>query len=206
MRFWLYRPLTFALLLGAIILTMSKTLLPTPQFAIKAQTAGRSSKHDFDFLVGSWAVEHRRLKHRLAHSNEWETFPGICKSWLLLEGQGDVDDNVLQLPTGIYHAVTLRSFDPATKSWSIWWLDSRHPHKLDPPVIGEFRNGTGTFFAQDTFDGRPIVVRYIWSDITANSAKWQQAFSDDGGKTWETNWIMEFRRLAPGQSRWVLPR
>ena len=178
---------------------MSETVLPSPQLPIKAPTASISSQHDFDFLVGSWKVQHRRLKHRLANSNEWETFPGTCKNWLLLDGQGDVDDNVLQLPAGTYSAVTLRSFDPATKSWSIWWLDSRHPQKLDPPVAGEFRDGIGTFFAKDTLDGRPLVVRFIWSDITANSAKWQQAFSDDGGKTWETNWTMEFRRLLPGQ-------
>jgi hypothetical protein len=112
----------------------------------------------------------------------------------VLGGQGDVDDNVLEAPTGTYRAVTLRAFDPQTKKWAIWWVDSRHPHQLDPPVLGTFRNGVGTFFSNDTFNGKPIVVRYIWSDITANSAKWQQAFSDDGGKTWETNWIMEFRR------------
>jgi hypothetical protein len=72
-------------------------------------------------------------------------------------------------------------------------------HALDPPVVGAFRNGVGTFSANDTLNGRPIVVRYIWSDITRTSAKWQQAFSDDGGKTWETNWIMEFHRLLPAQ-------
>ena len=199
MQFWLYRLCVFGLLLGAVILTMSKALLPAPQPALKAQADSISSQHDFDFLVGSWTVQHRRLKHRLAHSNEWETFSGTCKTWLLLDGQGDVDDNVLQAPTGTYRAVTLRSFDPDTKSWSIWWMDSRHPRELDPPVVGEFRSGTGIFFAKDTFDGRSIVVRYIWSDITANSAKWQQAFSDDGGKTWETNWIMEFHRLVPVQ-------
>jgi hypothetical protein len=151
-------------------------------------------EHDFDFLVGGWTVEHRRLKHRLAHSYEWETFPGTCKTWLLLDGHGNVDDNVLHAPTGTYRAVTLRAFDPATKLWSIWWIDSRNAHHLDPPVVGGFRNGVGTFFAKDTFNGRPIVVRFIWSDISQNSAKWQQAFSDDGGKTWETNWIMNFQR------------
>lgn len=181
------------------MLSMSKALLSPQQSASKTQSASVSPEHDFDFLVGSWTVQHRRLKHRLAHSNEWETFPGTCKTWLLLDGQGDVDDNVLQAPTGTYRAASLRSFDSGAKSWSIWWLDSRHPHELDPPVVGAFRHGTGTFFAKDTFESRPIVVRYIWSDITHNSAKWQQAFSDDGGKTWETNWIMEFQRLVPAQ-------
>ncbi len=166
----------------------------TESVANAVRPASVSSEHDFDFLAGNWTVQHRRLKHRLAHSNEWETFSGTCKTWLVMDGQGDVDDNVLQAPAGTYRALTLRSFDPATKSWSIWWLDSRHPHALDPPVVGGFRDGIGTFLAKDTFDGRPILVRYIWSDISADSARWQQAYSDDGGATWETNWVMEFHR------------
>jgi hypothetical protein len=199
MRFCPDRHLAFALLFGAaMFFTTTPTLTGRPAEP-KSQPANASSEHDFDFLVGSWTVQHRRLKHRLAHSNEWETFSGTCKTWLLLDGQGDVDDNVIQAPGGAYRAATLRSFDPATKLWSIWWLDSRQPHELDPPVVGGFRDGIGTFLAKDTFDGRPIVVRFIWSDITPNSAKWQQAFSDDSGKTWETNWIMEFSRTVPTQ-------
>jgi len=80
--------------------------------------------------------------------------------------------------------------DLETRSWSIWWLDSRHPHELDAPVVGAFRNGVGTFLANDTLNGRPIVVRYIWSDITPNSAKWQQAF-----------WMME-ERLGKRTGSW----
>jgi hypothetical protein len=199
MRFGPDRYLVFALLFGAaMFFTTTPTLTGRPSEP-KSQPANASSEHDFDFLVGTWTVQHRRLKQRLAHGTEWETFSGTCKTWLLLDGQGDVDDNVLQAPAGAYRAVTLRSFDPATKLWSIWWLDSRHPHDLDPPVVGGFRNGIGTFFAKDTSGGRPIIVRYIWSDITPHSAKWQQAFSDDGGKTWETNWVMEFRRTVPTQ-------
>jgi len=140
-------------------------------------------------------VKHRRLKGRLEHNIDWETFAGTCETRLILGGQANVDDNVLELPGGTYRAVTMRVFDPATKTWSIWWLDSRHPHDLDPPVAGGFRNGVGTFFADDRFRGKPIKVRFIWSDITATKARWQQAFSEDGGATWETNWVMEFSRV-----------
>jgi hypothetical protein len=196
MRFCLDSHFAFALLLGAAMFTRSAKTLPRETTVTNSQLTSVSSEHDFDFLAGSWTVQHRRLKHRLAHSNEWETFSGTCKTWLLMNGQGDVDDNVLQTPEGTYRAVTLRSFDPASKSWSIWWLDSRHPHELDPPVVGTFRDGSGTFLAKDTFNGRPILVRFIWSDITLDSAKWQQAFSEDDGKTWETNWIIEFHWLV----------
>jgi hypothetical protein len=159
-----------------------------------AAAPGLSSAHDFDFFVGRWAVQHRRLKHRLAHSDEWETFSGTCETRIILDGQANLDDNVIELPEGAYRAATLRSFDPSTQTWSIWWLDARRPHQLDPPVVGSFTNGAGTFYANDVWNGRPIRVRFQWSDIAENSARWQQAFSDDAGKSWETNWLMDFKR------------
>jgi len=199
MRFCNAHRLAFALMFAAVTFSAGIPLHAEQQSELRTRPTGVSSEHDFDFLIGSWSVQHRRLKHRLAHSNEWETFSGTCRAWRVLDGQGDVDDNLLHTPAGTYGAVSLRSFDPKTRSWSIWWLDSRNPHELDPPVVGGFRNGVGTFLANDTLNGRPIVVRYIWSEITPNSAKWQQAFSDDRGKTWETNWIMELHRLVPAE-------
>jgi len=167
---------------------------PQTQSALTSQAAG--TVHDFDFLLGRWTVQHRRLKGRLEHSSDWETFAGTCETRLILGGQANVDDNVLELPHGAYRAVTMRVFDPSTKTWAIWWFDSRHAHDLDPPVVGGFRNGVGTFFADDRFKGKPIKVRFIWSDITSTKARWEQAFSEDGGATWETNWVMEFTRTA----------
>ena len=154
-----------------------------------------SGIHDFDFLAGSWRVHHRRLKARLAGSHEWIEFDGTCVMRPLLDGLGNVDDNFLDMPGGAYRGVGLRSYDPKDGKWTIWWLDSRNPSApLDPPVRGSFKNGVGEFFSDDTLDGKPIRVRYIWSQIAPKSAHWEQAFSPDGGKTWETNWTMEFRR------------
>lgn len=153
---------------------------------------GRSG---FDFLVGHWTVRHRRLKERLAGCTEWEEFRGTCSLRPLLNGQANIDDNVLELPSGTYRAASIRAYDPATDRWSIWWLDSRHPHDLGTPVVGAFKDGTGTFLADDTLNGQPVRVRFLWTDITPSSARWQQAFSQDGGATWETNWIMEFQRV-----------
>jgi hypothetical protein len=155
-----------------------------------------SSAHDFDFFHGRWTVAHRRLKDRLAGCTEWELFGGTSHAQPLLGGAGIIDDNVIELPAGSYRAATLRSFDPATKQWAIWWLDGRHPHAIDAPMVGRFENGIGTFFADETFRGRPITVRFLWSAITPTTARWEQAFSPDGGKTWETNWEMDFTRVA----------
>ena len=115
----------------------------------------------------------------------------------LMDGWANVDDNVLKLPGDEYRAVALRAYDPKTGQWAIWWLDGRNPFgELDPPVKGHFENGVGTFYADDTLRGKPIRMRFVWSQITPTSAHWEQAFSPDGGKTWETNWTMEFRRVS----------
>ena len=151
---------------------------------------------NFDFLFGSWRVHHRRLKERLTDCTEWVAFEGTCVSRPLMGGQGNVEDNVLHLPEGTYQAVGLRAFDPRSCTWAIWWLDSRHPHSLDVPVVGGFKDGVGTFLADDTLRDRPIKVRFQWSKITPISAQWDQAFSPDGGQTWETNWVMQFTRTT----------
>jgi hypothetical protein len=88
--------------------------------------------------------------------------------------------------------VSLRAFDSQTRRWAIWWLDGRNPGQIDVPVRGAFADGVGIFEAEDSLDGRPIRVRFTWSDITASSVRRQQAFSEDAGITWETNWIMDF--------------
>lgn len=145
----------------------------------------------FDFFIGRWTVRHRRLKARLAGSTEWIAFGGTCETRKILQGQGNMDDNVIDLPGDRYAAVTTRLFDPKTGLWSIYWIDGRYL-SIDTPVKGRFENGVGLFYCDDVLEGRPIRVRFTWSDITADSARWAQAFSADGGETWETNWIMEF--------------
>jgi hypothetical protein len=153
--------------------------------------------HDFDFLVGHWRVHHRKLKERLANNHEWIEFDGTLSSQPLMGGYANVDDDVFEVPGGTYRGVAPRSFDAKTGKWSIWWLDSRTPTApLDPPVRGSFHNGVGTFYADDTFNGKPIRIRFIWSEITSTSCHWEQAFSPDGGKTWETNWIQDLKRVT----------
>jgi hypothetical protein len=152
-------------------------------------------RHDFDFLIGRWMVAHRRLRRRLAGDDAWDEFAGACEMRPLIGGLGNVDDNVLELPEGSYRAAAVRLFDPGERRWSIWWIDGR-VLGLEPPVHGRFENGIGTFVGEDAFEGRPILVRFVWSEIRPASARWQQAFSPDGGATWETNWDMRFTRLG----------
>ena len=153
-----------------------------------------SNPEDFDFFIGRWRVAHRRLKARLAGCHEWVEFGGSTVVQKTLGGLGNMDDNTLDLPGGAYRALTLRSYDAQARQWSIWWLDGRHPGTLDAPMVGRFRNGVGTFYADDSFDGRPIRVRFLWTLPEADRPHWEQAFSVDGGVSWETNWTMDFAR------------
>ena len=149
---------------------------------------------DFDFVLGDWHVRHRRLKDRLVGSTEWIAFPGRMSTHAVLGGYGNIEDNLVQLPDGPYRAIAIRSFNPDTLYWSIWWLDGRMPGQLDVPVVGQFTHGIGTFYADDTLHGTPIKVRFLWFTTTPDQPRWEQAFSADNGVTWETNWTMEFSR------------
>lgn len=155
-----------------------------------------SAPPDFDFVMGDWTVEHRRLKERLAQCDEWIEFDGAMSTCKILGGFGNLEDNILRFPDGEVRAVALRSYDPLTKTWAIWWLDGRFPGRLDIPVVGGFQEGVGTFFAKDTLAGMPITVRFIWRRANSDELHWEQAFSADEGITWETNWTMHFRRRS----------
>lgn len=155
-----------------------------------------SSASDFDFFIGNWRVEHRRLKERLVGCTDWDVFGGTTSTRKTLGGMGNSDDNHLELPGDPYYAMTIRTFDPASRKWSIWWLDGRQPGALDAPMRGEFVDGVGTFFVKDTYQGKAIVVRFLWQVKPDGTPRWEQAFSPDDGKTWETNWTMEFKKAA----------
>ena len=150
-------------------------------------------RNDFDFLIGTWNVHHHRLVERLRGSTDWEDFEGDTMDRKILSGLGNLDENILHRKTGSVHAISLRLFNPASKEWSIYW-STNLTGTLDVPMVGGFTDGRGEFYSQEVFEGQHIYSRFIWSKITAISCQWEQAFSIDGGKTWETNWVMEFER------------
>lgn len=151
-----------------------------------------SGAADFDFLAGSWNVAHRRLVTPLAASDEWDEFDSTSQCWPLFGGAANVDE--LPVPARGFTGLSLRLFDPAREEWSIYWANSRDGLLGLPPVVGRFTDGVGLFYADETFQGRGIRVRFTWSRITATSARWEQGFSADGGQNWETNWIMALTR------------
>ena len=150
-------------------------------------------RNDFDFLIGTWKVHHRRLVERLKGSTEWMEFEGETVDRKIMNGIGNMDENIIHMEKGLIHAISLRLFNPESKEWSIFWSTDK-TGALDIPMIGGFKDGRGEFYAQEVNNGSHVYSRFIWSKITANSCQWEQALSEDGGRTWETNWIMEFTR------------
>jgi hypothetical protein len=159
--------------------------------------AGGDGRHDFDFLYGRWQVHNERLRQRLAGSGDWEIFPAVQTCAPVLGGLGNVDAFVSDWgrpgAEGGFQGMTLRLFNLERRQWSIYWAGS-HDGVLEPPVVGGYENGVGVFHGELEHEGRPVLARFVWSDISANTAHWHQAFSLDGGVNWETNWHMWMHR------------
>lgn len=151
---------------------------------------------DWAFLAGRWTVRHRKLRKRLVGSRDWDEFGGTFVNWPTLGGNGNVGDNLMEAPSGAFRGVGFRAWNPATREWLSWWLDGRDPGRIGAPLRGKFVDGIGTYLSDDVHEGRPVKARVTWSRITGKSARWEQAFSTDGGQNWEVNWISDFTRVA----------
>jgi len=158
-----------------------------------AEVKPHDPQTDFDFIIGSWKIRNRRLKERLKGADSWEEFEGRAVARKIWSGAANIDEYDAESPSGRIQGMSLRLYNPKSQQWSIYWAN-RANGVLDTPMIGGFKDGRGEFYDQEMFEGRSVYVRFIWSNITADSARWEQAFSQDGGKTWETNWIMELTR------------
>jgi hypothetical protein len=157
-----------------------------------------SGANDFDFLLGSWNIRNRRRTNPYSPNQDgvWEEFAASHTGAKYLEGKVIIEQYEGTFPSGEKRlGLTIRTFDQQKQQWSIRWLDNRNPPDFRP-LVGTFEDGVGLFSQViETPDGQPLHVRFTWDEITANTARWQQAFSFDGGKHWETNWVMEFTRV-----------
>ena len=146
---------------------------------------------DFEFEYGSWSVRHRRLLDRLAGCADWEEFDGTATCAPILGGVGNLEEATM--PSIGVIGMALRLFDQATRSWSIYWSTDR-TGRLELPVVGRFVDGVGVFEGDDELRGEPIRVRFVWDEITADSARWTQSFRRADEADWEVNWVMTFTR------------
>jgi len=181
--------LVTGLLLVARSLPAAEPPSPPPSPANAQQlSAARDGQHDFDFEIGTWKTHVRRLVRPLTGSSTWVEMDGTSVVRKVWDGRANLLELQLDASTGHLEGLSLRLYNPQTRQWSLNFVNSREG-TLSPPTIGEFKNGSGEFFSQETLNGRAIYVRFVISDITPDSCRFEQAFSDDGGKTWEVNWI-----------------
>ena len=164
---------------------------PVAATSIAASPGTPGGGQDFDFLAGRWTAHNRRLVRPLdPAADAWEEFDSVHDGVLLPNGVGVADD--FRIPSRPEFAgLALQLHDPATGQWRAYWYRNG---VLGAPLAGRFVDGIGVFEGPDTHEGRPIRTRYTWSRITPRSARWEQAYSEDGGRTWETNWAMDYRR------------
>ncbi len=185
-----------AVLLLLAVASSSAAQNPTSA-ASKTQHDGQ---HDFDFEGGRWQIHLKRLLHPLTGSKEWVEFDGTSVTRKVWDGKAWLEEFQTTGPTGKVEGLTLRLYHPDSHQWYLYWSNAKDG-VLGIPTIGEFKDGVGEFYDQEPINGRAILVRYVWSKITPNSAHFEQAFSDDGGKTWEVNWITDQTRVADESSR-----
>jgi hypothetical protein len=157
----------------------------------------QDGQHDFDFEIGAWKTHLSRLLHPLTGSTTWIKLEGTSVVRKVWNGRANLVELEVDGPTGHIEGLSLRLYNPESHQWSLNFANS-NSGTLGQPTIGGFKNGRGEFFDQESFNGRTILVRNVWSDITPNSCRFEQAFSDDGGKTWEVNWIATDTRVKGG--------
>jgi hypothetical protein len=172
-------------------------MLAMPAVAIADTTPiTRDGQHDFDWMFGTWKTSLRKLEKPLSGSTKWIEFEGTQVSRPLLGGLANVDEFVVENADRHVKGLTLRLYNPETREWSIYWANAKAGVLAMPPTVGHWTDGRGEFFDREEFEGKPIVVRYVWSGITETSAHFEQSFSSDDGKTWEVNWISDIERTG----------
>jgi hypothetical protein len=190
----------YLLLAGfALALLSSQAMAQTDSPATpdpKTTTPLHDGQHDFDFEIGAWKAHLKRLVHPFSGSNTWVEYDGTSVVRKVWDGRANLGELEVGNATTHIEGLTLRLYHPESHQWSISWASSRDG-MLGVPMIGEFNNGRGEFYDQEDLQGRAIFVRFIFSDITSTSFQLEQAFSADGGKTWEANWISTFTRQTP---------
>lgn len=197
------RKRTRDVLLSAVIFWLCLAQVPAQTDANAAKagqqatTEKRDGQRDFDFELGAWKIHLKRLLHPLTGSTTWVEFDGTTVTRKVWNGRAELEEFETDGSAGHIEGLTLRLYNLRTHQWSLYWANSKDGAMSGPPTIGEFRNDRGEFFDQEPAgpDGRSIMVRYVWSNVNSNSPQFEQSFSDDGGKTWEANWITDQTRV-----------
>jgi hypothetical protein len=159
-------------------------------------TSERDGQHDFDFALGTWKAHLKRLDHPLTGSKTWVEFDGTFVARKVWDGRAISEEVELDSPGGHIEGLTLRLYNAKTYQWSIYWANSKNGAMDTSAQVGQFKNGRGEFYGTDTLNGKLIYVRFVWTNTNTNTPHFEQSYSDDGGKTWEVNWITDQARIS----------
>jgi hypothetical protein len=168
----------------------------TAKAGAQTTTSERDGQHDFDFEMGTWKAHLKRLEHPLTRLNTWVEFDGTFVARKVWDGRANVEEVELNSPTGPIEGLTIRLYNPQSRQWSIYWANSKKGAMDTSPEVGQFKNGRGEFYGTDTLNGKLIYVRFVWTNTNTNTPHFEQSYSDDGGKTWEVNWVTEQTRIS----------
>lgn len=169
-----------------------------------APAAERDGQHDFDFIFGLWKIHLKRHVHAANGPDTWREFDGYGLYRKVWDGRANLNEFEADSPSGHVEGLTLRTYNPQTHQWSLYWASSQDGI-LDIPQVGQFHDGQGEFYAQDTLDGKSQFIRYVWTHKGADSAHFEQALSADGGRTWDVNWISDMVRVSADPSATLPP-
>jgi hypothetical protein len=188
-----------AIVLGALLFSLGSVtawgqVVSSGSSGTVAEISEPSGQHDFDFLFGTWKIHNRRLLHPLSGSNEWVEFDATDVVRPLWSGRGNIDEFEADAPSGHVEGLTVRLYNEKTGQWSLYWATQKRGEFSLPATVGRFKNGRGEFYDREVWSGKHITVRFLWTVLSADTYRWEQAFSTDSGKTWETNWVMQFTR------------
>jgi hypothetical protein len=186
--------LILALVLAGCMLSFPQQTQAPAQAGSKTAATQRDGQHDFDFEIGTWKTHLKRLQHPLTGSTTWVEYDGTSVVHKVWDGRANLLELEVDGPAGHIEALSLRLYNLQSHQWSLNFSNSRGG-TMSVPTVGEFKNGRGEFYDQETLNDRAILVRFVISDITPDSCHFEQAFSDDGGKTWEINWIATDTRV-----------
>jgi hypothetical protein len=189
-----------ALMLAAALLGASASAPPIPaplqRSNFPVSSTARDGRNDFDFELGTWRTHYRILRERLAGSHDWYDCYGTSIVIPFWGGGGNLEDGDLRCPNRYIGGLTLRTYDPQTHQWTLWW-GTKKLGVAPPQQVGHFdAAGVGRFYAYDRWHGRPVICRFQWTKVNGNP-RFEQAYSVDGGRTWETNWTTDYVRVSP---------
>jgi hypothetical protein len=191
--------LTFGLIGGSLVFLTGGVLSNTTVKSQQNMPDRRDGQHDFDWAVGVWKIQLKRLARPLSGSTQWVEFDGTVVCRKVWDGRAELEEFNADSPEKHIHiqGLALRLYNPESHQWSIYWANAAKGTLDLPPVVGQFSNGRGEFYDQEVYEGRAIYARFVWTEVTGNSPHFEQSYSADGGKTWETNWITDQTREKP---------